>query len=106
MKGVRQHLGTLDRRDYVLYVNVEPDWNDPARFAATVSYHRVDPDTGEEEKVEIARIENQTHGYAHVDRLWTAEQGKEEFEGGVYEAWMQLRDNWRKYARRYRRNHG
>lgn len=97
-------LGELGGRTYLLFIKVWPSWNDPEEFVAAIVRRQIDPDTGESESDQIARIDNRAHGYTHIDRLWTREQGMGEFYGGGHDAWERLRENWRKYAQRYERN--
>lgn len=101
-----RELGEMDGRGYSLFIKVWPSWNDPEEFVVAVVCRWIDPDTGERESEQIARIENRAHGRAHVDRLWTKEQDMEPFDGGWPEAWRRLEENWEKYARRYDRNRG
>ena len=69
---------------------------------ATVYYRELRVETLEEEKVEIARIENKAHGFCHMDQLFKQGEPKKEMDLDIYQAWQHLEDNWEKYARRHK----
>lgn len=91
---------------YTLYVSAEPDLNDPERFAVTLFFDVLHGD-GSEERHEVARIDNKSHGAVHFDRLFEEGEPKDfGIDWNVHEAAAHLKQNWRKYARRYEKNRG
>ncbi|MFB6100885.1 MAG: hypothetical protein ABEK16_06480 [Candidatus Nanohalobium sp.] len=103
-KSSKIELGSLEGDKYFLFVEVNPSWDDPEKFVATVYYRELNPETLKEEKTEIARIENKAHGSCHMDQLFRQGEPKKEMDVDVYQAWQHLEDNWKKYARRYKDN--
>jgi hypothetical protein len=100
-KSAKIDLGEFKDENYFLYVEAEPDWNNPEKFVATVYYRKLNPETMEEEKIEVVRIENKAHGFCHMDKLFEKGEPKEEKDMTLYEAWQHLEQKWEKYARRY-----
>lgn len=96
---LRNPLGTLKGRQYLLIGEANPDFNDPQKFMATIVYR----DTKTLENVEIARIDNKSHDHTHFDRLFEDGSPKEPFDGNFWDACKHLSSNWEKYARRYDR---
>lgn len=75
--------------------------NDVEDFAVATHYN--DPEADRE--VQVARIDT-SHGYVHFDKLFREEQPKTLLDIDAYwEAEELLRDDWRRYAKRYETNH-
>lgn len=104
-KSARIDLGTLDGTTYFLYVETRPGWNKSEKFVATVYYRKLDPETLEEEKLEVVRIDNMSHGFCHIDKLYKEDRPREKVDMTVYEAWDYLEENWKTFARKYNENH-
>lgn len=81
-------------------VRLDPDANNVQDFAVTLHYT---DDAGEE--VEIVRIDT-AHSQTHMDRLFRSPPNKLPMDLEWHEAEDQLRQDWRKYARRYDNTHG
>jgi len=87
-------LGWMYDRQYFIYVEVTPSWNDPEKFVVTAFYIKTDPETLEEEKIEICRIDNKSHGFTHMDQEFKEGAPKKEMDVDVYEAWEIIENNW------------
>lgn len=103
-KSARIDLGTHRGRTYFLYVESRPDWNKSEKFVATVYYKKLNPETLEEEKIEIARIDNMSHGFCHIDKLYKQGRPREKVNMTVYEAWDYLENNWKTFATKHEEN--
>ena len=103
---MKDDLGYYKDRKYLIYVDAD-DWNDPenTKFVVTAYYRKIDMRTGEEQKIEICRIDNKSHGFTHMDQLFKTGEPKKKMDVGFYEAWQIIKDNWKKYARRHDKNH-
>ncbi len=99
---LRDELGTFNGRTYLLIGEADPDFNTPDWFSVSIIYR----DTTTLENVEIARIDNKSHGHTHFDRLFEDDNPKEPFNGNFWAACKYLSNNWENYARRYERNNG
>lgn len=54
----------------------------------------------------VVRIDN-SHGRPHIDRLYRRDVGKKpDFDGGLWDAFAQLKANWKEYAQRFEEVHG
>lgn len=94
-------LGSDDGRVYHLSVSGAPSMNHVEDFAVAVHFNDADTD----ETVEIVRIDT-SHGFVHIDRLYRADQPKDELDvETLWEAEALLREQWRRYAESYARNH-
>jgi hypothetical protein len=94
-------LGEYFDRTYFLTVSGEPDIDDVDDFAVAIHYN----DPAIQREVQIARIDT-THGHVHFDKLFREEQPKAPLDIDAYwEAEEVLREDWRRYARRYEENH-
>jgi hypothetical protein len=100
-KSSKIELGDFRENKYFPTVEINPGWDAPEKYVATVYYRDLDLETLEEKKVEVVRIENKAHGFCHMDRLFEEGEQKKRKEMDVYEAWKHLQEKWRKYARRY-----
>ena len=103
-KSARIDLGSFNGKTYFLYVESRPDWDKTERFVAKVYYNKLNPQTLEEEKIEVVRIDNVSHGFCHIDKLYKQDRPREKVDMDVYEAWDYLEDNWKKFARKYEGN--
>jgi hypothetical protein len=93
-------VGEFRGRTYFLLVSAEPSLNHVQSFAVVLYYD----DAATEERVQIARIDT-SHGYTHIDKLYTERQESEPLDVDVWEAHERLESNWLRYARLHRRNH-
>jgi hypothetical protein len=94
-------LGEYLDRTYFLIVSGEPDTNEVEDFAVAIHYN----DSVADREVQIARIDT-SHGYVHFDKLFREKRPKTPLDIDVYwEAEELLREDWRRYARRYETNY-
>lgn len=84
-------------RPYFLSIRGEPDLQDPDEFAVTLYYN--DPE--QESTVEVARIDT-AHGYVHLDKLYSEEEGKEPLDVDLWGAVEYLAAHHPEYARKHR----
>ena len=90
-------LGEYLGRTYFLTVSGEPTINEVEDFAVAIHYN----DSVADRKVQVARIDT-SHGYVHFDELFREERPKTPLDIDAYrEAEELLREDWRRYARRY-----
>jgi len=94
-------LGELEGIKYTLFVQVNPSWDNPEKFVATIFYRKFEPKQLAETKIEVVRIDNKAHGTVHMDKLYEKGEPKEKLEMDFYEAWTHLKQNWQKYANRF-----
>lgn len=107
MKQYTQELGVRNGKDYFLRVVVDPDYNQPDRFAIILFHNTIDSKTGETRTTEIVRIENKAHGQVHMDQEYLPGRPKDfDIDYTFYDAWHELKENWEWYANRYERHHG
>jgi hypothetical protein len=93
----KNDLGKYQGRQYFVLLEGSPDLADPDEFAAVLFYPDADRDT----HVQIARIDT-SHGDVHFDRLYRRGEPKDtEVDFGPWEAFEQLAENWRTYAKSF-----
>lgn len=76
-------------------------------YAVILYYVRKTAD-GDGEEIIIARIDDRQHGDPHLDRLFSDDGGRKFFSEGFdfEDAETHLAEEWERYARLYRENHG
>lgn len=99
-------LGTCKGQLVFLHSNVTPGWDDPEKFVVEIFYKEVEIPSFNEVKHTVARIDNKSHGgEPHMDQEFKTDSPKKFNDWNVYSAWKHMEENWRKYVRRYFRNH-
>lgn len=91
----RERLGVYYGRTFFLQIRADPDLNTVEDFAVILYF---EDETGD--SVEVLRVD-QTHGYTHIDRLYRRDEPKDTVDWDLFEAWEQISENWRTYARSY-----
>lgn len=101
------NVGTYRGREFQVGVRVQPNLDVVESFAVVLFYER-----SKGEYVEVAKIDNSEadEGTVHFDRYYRTEDAeRKDFDiemNSVFEAEDLLEENWRRYARLYRENHG
>lgn len=103
----KYRLGTFEGKDHFVFWKAVPNLNDPEEFVVNISYRTFEE--GEPENIQIVRIDNRGKNI-HLDKLWE-EGGPKKFlhwEGSKLElfsrALKELQNNWKKYAKKWKRN--
>lgn len=104
-----QKLGAFGGKIHLLFWEARPDMDDLKEFVVNISYS--DFINGEPKRIQIVRIDN-VGKPLHVDQLWREGEPKKKLDwrGTRWELFSraveELRENWKKYARRWDRNRG
>jgi hypothetical protein len=93
-------LGKYKGRFYSITRKVKPSFQNIRDFAVTIHF----TDSSQEE-IEIVRIDY-SHGYVHMDCLFKSRKPKiEKPDLDAFSAYDFLKNNWKKYAEKHRKNH-
>lgn len=104
-----QKLGTFEGKKHLLYWEARPNLDDLEEFVVNISY--ADFQGGEPTRIQIVRIDN-AGKELHMDELWKDSRPKRwlDWRGDRWELFSQaleeLEENWKLYARRWKRNQG
>lgn len=104
-----QKLGTYKGRIHLLFWEARPDMDSLKEFVVNISYS--DFLDGEPRRVQIVRIDN-VGKPLHLDQLWRQGEPKKKLDcrGSNWEVFSravnELKEGWRKYAKRWDRNKG
>lgn len=93
-------LDSFRGQKFHITVRLDPNAHDVQDFSVNIHYTN---DAGQE--VEIVRIDT-SHGHTHMDRLHRSPPDKVPKDLVWHEAEALLKDNWRKYVKRYDDTHG
>ncbi|MGK7370852.1 MAG: DUF7718 family protein [Candidatus Halalkalibacterium sp. M3_1C_030] len=101
MRKITYRVGEWQNCLYLVTVKVVPGWEDPERFMIALHYN--DPETLE--VVQVVRIENMALDYVHMDKLHLdVEDHHKAVEMDIWDAWNEIQQNWKSYARKHDRN--
>lgn len=100
-------VGQYRGRPYQVGVRVDPSFDDAESFAVVLFFRRSDG-----QRVEVAKIDDTEHeqGTIHIDRYYRTDGATtKDFSvdvGSWDEAEAYLVERWRRFAARYKANHG
>lgn len=102
-------VDTLYGQEYQIGVRHDPSINDVDSFAAILFYSEPDGT-----RVEVAKVDDSEHegqdSDIHVDRYYRADGADKKDHDVDISSWEEaeeyLKENWKRFARLYRENHG